>query len=59
MCITPLSGAPILNAAVHRMCVWHVSAKGPRHNFVLYCSPYDLVNGVLVVLVARFAERAS
>ena len=23
---TPFSGAPILNAAVHRMCAWHVPA---------------------------------
>ena len=26
MRITPFSGAPILNAAGHRMCVWHVPA---------------------------------
>ena len=37
---TPFSGAPILNAEVHRMCAWHM----PRRNFVLNRPPYDLVN---------------
>ena len=40
MCSTPFSGAPILNAAVHRMCAWHM----PGRNFVLNRPPYDLVN---------------
>ena len=57
MSITPFSGAPILNAAVHPMCAWHVPVAAGVWTVVLNQSPEDLVNvGVKLNIDSSFGR---